>query len=548
MKLKPSPRLVLLTSLGVVSALLSAFFTGENRDFVADKKLLQRSFQKWLPVSSDDLSFFNFYTDGHPQSVVDSYGYSFHYFSYLASRIVGFLTGGEFRAIGGVSLNTQNVILALIGVLGCWAVGLVCREIFQSTHAELAGIVGTFLLPLWLGHSWTNQKDVPFAVGFACATAAATIAASISGGRTFSRSLSRELTISLTLAVLLTFGTRPGIAVLVLPPLLYVFLALRKQSAKVQLRLGVSVLGGAAIVLVTNPASIPNPIGWVWNSISTGRNFIGYAGDVLFEGRFVRSQDLGWRYIVSSFVSSLPLVAILGLIAGVIFLITRIRQGELWKVLPIAYHALVAAALVLGISSNNYNAGRQFLFVVIGWQMVSILGLWWLGNLSATRWRQASRIVIAGLVAVLMIDHVSIFPYQYVYRNEISRQADNLAMRGEYDYWALASRELVRAIPDEPGLVIYFGSGDLLNGGRYLTQNGQPLVPENQVVFDESAGASWKSETGQLQFDYVPWLHYWPPELDYVFRTSLEGCQIVHSAYARFFPARVLLGVLYKCR
>jgi hypothetical protein len=67
-------------------------------------------------------------------------------------------------------------------------------------------------------------------------------------------------------------------------------------------------------------------------------------------------------------------------------------------------------------------------------------------------------------------------------------------------------------------------------------------------VFDESAGASWKSETGQLQFDYVPWLHYWPPELDYVFRTSLEGCQIVHSAYVRFFPARVLLGVLYKCR
>lgn len=547
MNVRLSPRTALLTVLGLLSSLIAALTSAENRDYVADKMLLRRSYQGWLPLGAPDLNS-SYYTDGHGQGVVDSYGYTFHYLSHLVSRIVAVLLDEDFRALSATSVISQNASVAVVGVLGCWAVGLVCRETFQSRRAELAGIAGSFLLPLWLGHSWMNQKDVPFAVGFACATAAATLAASLPRSGIVSRTTVRDLVLTTVLAISLTFGTRPGLAVLAVPLLAYGVWQIRNKGEELHKPLITAVFGGSALVLVTNPASMPNPIGWVWNGIVVGRSFVGYAGDVLFDGRLVRSADLGWWFLVKSFISSLPLVALIGLVAGGVFLAIQARQRSWGVVVPVCYHAIVVAAVVIGLSGNNYNAGRQFLFIVLGWQMVAIIGLWWMGNLIDRRWRRASRFVILALAALVIVDHISIFPYQYVYRNEIVRRADDFANRGEFDYWGMAGRELVSAIPNQPGLAVYFGSGDRPPRGKYTPQSGWPFVPAGLTVLDDMTEGAWKSEAGVVQVDYVPWLHYWPPRLDQPFRTSLSNCDIVHSAYAVMAPHRVLLGRLYKCR
>jgi len=546
-KARPSPRAALLASLGVLSSLIAAFTSAENRDYVADKMLLRRSFQDWLPLWAPDLNV-AYYTDAHRQGVVDSYGYTFHYLSHLVSRLVALLLGEDFRALSATSVITQNALIAAVGVLGCWVVGLVCRETFQSRRAELAGIVGTFLLPLWLGHSWMNQKDVPFAVGFASATAAATLAANLPRSGRLPRATVRDLVLATVLAISLTFGTRPGLAVLVVPLLAYGAWHVHRAGSEVHKPLITATFGASALVLITNPASIPNPFGWVWNGIAVGRDFVGYAGDVLFDGRLVRSADLGWWFLVKSFVSSLPLVVLVGVVAGVVFLGRTALRKQWLLVLPVCYHAIVVSGVVMGLSGNNYNAGRQFLFIVLGWQMVAILGLWWLGNVADRRWRRVSRLGIAALAALLVVDHVSIFPYQYVYRNEIARRADDFANRGEFDYWGMAGRELVSEIPDHPELVVYVGSGDRVGRGKYTPQSGWPFVPAGSTWLDDTTEDAWKSEAGVVQVDYVPWLHYWPPRLDQPFRSSLSNCDIVHSAYAVMVPQRVLLGRLYKCR
>lgn len=547
MKIRISWRTGLLSGLGLLSSLVAANVSAENRDYVADKMLLRRAYQNWLPLGAPDLNF-SYYTDAHQQGVVDSYGYTFHYVSHLLSRLIAFLLGQDFRSLSGMSVNTQNALIAATGVLGCWAVGLVCREMFSSRRAELLGIVGCFLLPLWLGHSWMNQKDVPFAVGFACATAAATIAANLPRSGAAPRSTTRDLVVTTAAAVSLTFGTRPGLAILVLPLLVYEMWQLRRRDSSAEKSLITTLFGTAILVLVTNPASIPNPFGWVWNGVAVGRNFIGYSGDVLFNGRLVRSADLGWWYLVKSFVSSLPLVSLLGLGAGAVFLVREIRRGSWDKVLPIFYHAAIVAAVVVGLSGNNYNAGRQFLFIVLGWQMIAVLGMWWLGTDINRRWHAIPRYVIAALLAILVVDHVSIFPYQYVYRNEIARQAEDFVTRGEFDYWGMAGRELVSAIPDEQGLLVYFGSGERVGGGKYLPQSGWPFLGEGSTSVDDMSEAARKSEDGVAQIDYVPWLHYWPPQLDEPFRGSFSNCDVVHAAYAVMAPQRVLLGSLYKCR
>ena len=87
MTLKLSPKAALLGCLAAVSSLIAVLFSGENRDYVADKMLLNRSYEHWLPVWAPDLGGM-YYTNGHPQEVVDSYGYTFHYISHLVSRLV----------------------------------------------------------------------------------------------------------------------------------------------------------------------------------------------------------------------------------------------------------------------------------------------------------------------------------------------------------------------------------------------------------------------------------------------------------------------------
>ena len=546
MTLKLSPKAALLGCLAAVSSLIAVLFSGENRDYVADKMLLNRSYEHWLPVWAPDLGGM-YYTNGHPQEVVDSYGYTFHYISHLVSRLVAWLFGEDFRNLGSTSVMTQNALVAILGVLGCWAVGLVCREVLQSRRAEFLGILGTFFLPLWLGHSWMNQKDIPFAVGFACATAVATLAVHLPRGEKATLTQKRELAVTAFFALSLTFGTRPGLSIMILPLLAFAGWHVYRRAPEMLKPLSIAVYGAIALVLLTNPASIPNPIGWAWNGVVIGRDFTGYNGDVLFDGSLIRSTKLGWWYLFKSLISSMPLVAILGMAAGAIFMISLAMRGRLSKIIPVTYHAVVVAVVVLGLSSNNYNVGRQYMFIVLGWQMVAISGLWWMVTLSNRYLRTASQISVLILAGYLVVDNVSIFPYQYVYRNEIARRADNFAESAEFDYWGMAGRDLVSAIPNEPNLDIYFGAGDWLsNGGKYTSQSGQPFVPSGSTILEEKE--LLKSDEGKVNIDYVPWLHYWPPSMDHWFRGPLDNCKIVDSAYAVMPPERVLLGSLYKCR
>jgi hypothetical protein len=546
MTLKLSPKAALFGCLAATSSLIAVLFSGENRDYVADKMLLNRSYEHWLPVWAPDLGGM-YYTNGHPQEVVDSYGYTFHYISHLVSRLVARRFGEDFRNLGSTSVMTQNALVAILGVLGCWAVGLVCREVLQSRRAEFVGILGTFFLPLWLGHSWMNQKDIPFAVGFACATAVATLAVHLPRGEKATLTQKRELAVTAFFALSLTFGTRPGLSIMILPLLAFAGWHVYRRAAEMLKPLSIAVYGAIALVLLTNPASIPNPIGWAWNGVVIGRDFTGYNGDVLFDGSLIRSTKLGWWYLFKSLISSMPLVAILGMAAGAIFMISLAMRGRLSKIIPVTYHAVVVAVVVLGLSSNNYNVGRQYMFIVLGWQMVAISGLWWMVTLSNRYLRTASQISVLILAGYLVVDNVSIFPYQYVYRNEIARRADNFAESAEFDYWGMAGRDLVSAIPNEPNLDIYFGAGDWLsNGGKYTSQSGQPFVPSGSTILEEKE--LLKSDEGKVNIDYVPWLHYWPPSMDHWFRGPLDNCKIVDSAYAVMPPERVLLGSLYKCR
>ena len=55
MTLKTSPRAVLVGCLALFSSVIAALFSSENRDYLADKMLLGRSYQNWPPLGVTDL-------------------------------------------------------------------------------------------------------------------------------------------------------------------------------------------------------------------------------------------------------------------------------------------------------------------------------------------------------------------------------------------------------------------------------------------------------------------------------------------------------------
>ena len=517
-------------------------FVGTNRDYAADVRLLERAFVDWLPVSgfsdpSNPLNRFNTggYVMGHPQAVVDSYGYTFQYITYLITRVVSFVTGTDFGISSEVRIMTQNIVIAATGLLGCIIVGRIIRVVTNSPRAELAALVMMAFTPLWVGHSWMNQKDIPFATGFIACTLLAVNA--LERRRRHFKLSGREETWLTACAVMLTFGTRPGIAVLTLP--LFGLTLLHSGRLSMPTRpLMRGLVVGIVGTLATNPASVPNPIGWITSAISTGREFPGWIGQVLYFGKFTPGDQVGADYLFTDYVFQLPLLLVIGLL-GACVAMTRAhpRFGRSW--IPLGYHAVVTPVIVFGIASVNYNAGRQYLFVMPGVVTVAILGLHHLLQQKNRNVRRGVRVVLAVFSFTLLVDNVTLYPFQYVYRNEAFRTIPDFKDRFEFDYWGLAGRQIGDNLGDLGPGDVYVGSGRTIDG-RPTYVDSLTIVP--YVAPNQFPGSEVSNPVGAGS------LFYWPQILDTNFRPYLANCRETYRATTFLWPERIALGSVHDCR
>ncbi|MBU3688685.1 MAG: hypothetical protein B7C54_12810 [Acidimicrobiales bacterium mtb01] len=517
------------------------FFGGVGIDHQADVRLLQRAFVGWLPVNGFDAPG-NYYTQFHPQAVVDSYGYSFSYASHLVTRLVTGLIGNDYGVFSPTRIVVQNLLVAALGFASCVMVGRIVRIITRSRVAELIGFVLLAVTPVWVGHSWMNQKDIPFAAGFLACTLVAVSALDRwrprEGEPTFSLTSTAEACF-VALGIVLTFGVRPGVAVLAVPLLATVALGPGRRLRVSRPHL-VGLVLGTGVVLATNPASVPNPVAWVLSAVRAGRDFEGWSGQVFFFGRFVNGTDFGAPELTTDYFFQNPLVVCFGIAIAVVALIVVRRRAPL-AVLALGYHALIVPAIVFGLVRNNYNAGRQYLFIVPGLIVVSAIGIWL--ALERVRGRAGSviRIALAISSVTLLFDHITLYPFQYVYRNEAFRFIPDYPDRFEYDYWQISGRQVARSLGDLGPGAIYMGGGESPDGsGRFVPSfdTVSPFLVADQFPTDgispAAVGASW--------------MYYWPPKVASLFLGPLNECREVDRVTTMLWPERISLGSAYDCR
>lgn len=365
------------------------------------------------------------------------------------------LFGSVFPAGVFEGRHLLNVLVGLSGIWGTFRLGTCLGG------SRVGFFAGMFLLftPLYYGHSFSNPKDIPFAVFSVWALLAMVRAAEELPRISWRSVLWTGVALGLVLGVRVAGLFHVGyLALLWGSGLLMHHLRSRKMPSALVHDTGRMALALASVVVV---AWVVMLLCWPYGQVDPLINPIQAAiestrfdfnADVLFNGRFINAKELPWTYLPVYFGVSLPEHYFLGLCAGGLTLLFAWRSGRniaafatLWKPVFLLFVILFPIAGAILTRSTLYDGLRHFLFVMPPLAVLAGLGL--STAIDAIRWRWARAGMyglVGGLLAWVAVDMVALHPYQSVYYNRlVAGGLAGAAGRFETDYWASSYREAV---------------------------------------------------------------------------------------------------------
>ena len=242
---------------------------------------------------------------------------------------------------------------------------------------------------------------------------------------------------------------------------------------------------------------------------------------MLFKGELTSASSPSWntlKYLFDWFTATTPIyLIILSLICLPLLLISCLTQRHVnagnnkLAYLPVLLQCLMLPCLAALNNSNTYDALRHWTFAIVSNNIV-------IGSCIATylprlflkpSFSASLTAFILGLLALLpILDTITLAPYQYTYKNEISRSHSN----GPYsdgDYWLFGARQLLLAINND-GLDVKQFDGSSWDYARIWTRYfNRQFDPDGHevILFDRGSNLSRKSnyscrKTFNLQSKY----------------------------------------------
>lgn len=400
------------------------------------------------------------FLDGGSYSIA-SYGPASSLLGHAVNISLGFetwgLVSGEPEAFAGRHLAT-----AFLGILAIGAVGMTVGLALRSLAWGMTGSALLASLPLWTGHSMFNGKDVPAGAGYALFVAAL-------AWLMMSRSaLWPRLAFGVILGgagLVVGVGTRPGLwplflgtgAMAILLSVVAKYFARSTDSAMKRGKIMASFIAGFALIVGATiglllfteagrelAAAVTTSLDHPW---SKSRRYDGVRVYNRPEALFV------FRILLSQIPAFVAFLFGAGTIAGIAVLWRDVRSGVhlsgVGRIFPLAAIQVFAPFLVVAVFSPVlYDGIRQILFILPGVAVISALGLW--GLFRSALWlfglRQSvavgTAIAVALLLALISVDQLRLFPYNYVYVNEVA-QAHGVSGAWESDYWDSSNREAI---------------------------------------------------------------------------------------------------------
>jgi hypothetical protein len=357
--------------------------------------------------------------------------------------------------------SVRHLTVAGLGALGVSAVAIISRVLLGSWQWAVVGAAMLVSIPLWVGHSMFNIKDIALAAGYTMVTGALVLA--VSQVWTLRARISLGL-LFLIAGCLVAIGTRPASAALVavsssVALVLWLAMVFPAWSSRTRWRWMAGLTVGIGAVTVAILAAL-GPI--LWESIERSTDFP-WEGWNLYSGERVESRP-GVLALAGVTASYLPIIIVVLSMVGVVLGVSRLLRAMMTRqrlhptvvgvtlVLVQALGAFIAVAL---FDPVIYDGGRQILFVIPALAALATFGFHFLLEVlrNLPHYETASG-VLAGVVVVAlippMVNQVQLFPYNYSFYNVVAQGA-GVNGSWETDYWGSSIREAAEVVaPGDP--------------------------------------------------------------------------------------------------
>ncbi len=392
---------------------------------------------------------------------------------------------------------------ALFGILAMIFTGLLARQI-GGWRAGILALILIFLSPRFLGHSFMNPKDIPFAAGYIMVVYFMTV---------FIQQLPKptwSTLIGLTLGVGMGFGVRAGgllsvayfgmfvgIAFL----LCYGFQGLFKEGKTLLSYIGYAAAPsaiGLLIGILVWPYAIVDPYEHVKESLTILTNFA-VSIKMLFGGEMIYGKDVKADYLLTWVSQTVPLFIPIGLLLFAVF-----SKGIFKKYTPI----FVAIALftflfpfiyVIIRESTLYDGWRHLIFPYTS--LVALVAVAW--NYVLEKF-EAKKAVLYGTIGVLALTALEPawftarnYSYPYVYFNPLVGGIEGAFGDYETDYWGVSIKQGVEWLEDE-GIIgenmqdtVTVMSNFSYQLDKYLKKKYKGKVRTNYVRFRQRYDKDW---------------------------------------------------------
>lgn len=422
--------------------------------------------------------------DGEPVSSPYTYGPAASASAHLINTMAGNESLGE-TSTSTAAWQTRHLVTVLFGLAAVLAVALAVSAITGSRRAGLWSAAALMAIPIWMGMSFFNIKDVPVATGYTLVTAGLVLALVPAGGAS-ARTRLAGIAALVALGIFLSVGTRIAMWVPVFASLvLYAVMAFARHRYEPQRSDAArpsAVAAGCGVAVVTLVAIYPNvfshPFSALANSVSDSADFP-WQGFTLTAGRLLTEYPPAW-YLPAWILAAVPTLVLLLAVVGAawgLYSLLRALPGPGQRVrslvgrpgLPVLL--VLAQALLLPLAgivagANMYSGLRQHLYLVPALAMLAGIGVHQILTASAARDRQASgparrrlypvAAVVASLALLLpMVSQIRLFPYNYTYVSPVAG-IGGINDRWETDFWWASLPEAIAAVP--AGETIYCGS------------------------------------------------------------------------------------------
>jgi 4-amino-4-deoxy-L-arabinose transferase-like glycosyltransferase len=348
--------------------------------------------------------------------------------------------------------ETRRLTGAIVGLLGL----IIVWRIGRRVGGPLAGFIALALLatcPLYVGHSFINAKDAPFAVAMALL-----LLALVRAFQEYPRPRAATVVL-LGIGAGLAIGTRilGGFGALYALGALILLIAIETRSEGLRagaacgrflLRLLPALPLGYAVMAVVWPWSVAEPLNPI-RALQYFSRFFEEPWDELFGGMLIRVTEMPRSYLPTLLALKLPDLFVALAVIGIAGALVRACRGgntpnRRAVLLLVALAAALPIAVAVAMRPAMYNGIRHFLFVVPPLAVVGGLAGGWLfdaarrrGHLAAMA---ATAIFIVG-VAWPIVDMVRLHPYEYTSFNRLAGGVRGARNRYMLDYWGLALKQ-----------------------------------------------------------------------------------------------------------